>query len=180
MRLLEKSTPKAIGDPNFITYYMLKSNYKPVRSYDYPALDLSFAGALTRRTTHAFTAALSFVGSLTTAAVHFFTKALTGGLSFVGAFAKRPGKTLTGAVSFVGASPIRRVGHGMTGAVSFTGNVSRAIRTRLAGVLSFIGDLTKSGTGIPTVPVPAAAKLRASLATPRPTASRAGTTPRAG
>jgi len=46
MRLLDKVTPKAIGDPNFITYYMLKSNYKPARSYDYPALDLSFAGAL--------------------------------------------------------------------------------------------------------------------------------------
>jgi phosphoglycerol transferase MdoB-like AlkP superfamily enzyme len=46
MRLLDKVTPKAIGDPNFITYYMLKSNYKPTHSYDYPALDLSFAGAL--------------------------------------------------------------------------------------------------------------------------------------
>jgi len=46
MRLLQKITPKAVSDPNFVTYYMLKSNYKPARSYDYPELDLSFAGAL--------------------------------------------------------------------------------------------------------------------------------------
>ncbi len=46
MRLLQKVTPRTISDPNFITYYMLKSNYKPARSYDYPALDLSFAGSL--------------------------------------------------------------------------------------------------------------------------------------
>ena len=46
MRLLEKFTPKAVSDPNFVTYYMLKSNYKPARSYDYPELDLSFAGSL--------------------------------------------------------------------------------------------------------------------------------------
>jgi len=46
MRLLAKVTPKTIIDPNFVTYFMLKSNYKPARSYDYPALDLSFAGSL--------------------------------------------------------------------------------------------------------------------------------------
>ncbi|HSC11877.1 MAG TPA: sulfatase-like hydrolase/transferase [Rhodanobacteraceae bacterium] len=46
MRVLDKVTPKAISDANFVTYYMLKSNYRPARNYDYPALDISFAGAL--------------------------------------------------------------------------------------------------------------------------------------
>ena len=46
MRELKKITPKTVSDPNFVTYYMLKSNFKPALSYDYPALDLSFAGAL--------------------------------------------------------------------------------------------------------------------------------------
>jgi hypothetical protein len=36
-----------VPDSNFITYYMLKTNYKPARSgYAYPALDISFAGGL--------------------------------------------------------------------------------------------------------------------------------------
>lgn len=46
MRELKKITPKVVSDPNFVTYYMLKSNFKPAHNYDYPALDLSFAGAL--------------------------------------------------------------------------------------------------------------------------------------
>jgi phosphoglycerol transferase MdoB-like AlkP superfamily enzyme len=46
MRTLQKIVPKQVADPNFVTYYMLKTNYKPTRSYDYPVLDLSFAGAL--------------------------------------------------------------------------------------------------------------------------------------
>jgi phosphoglycerol transferase MdoB-like AlkP superfamily enzyme len=46
IRTLDKSVPKEVPDPNFITYYMLKSNYKPAHEYAYPALDISFAGAL--------------------------------------------------------------------------------------------------------------------------------------
>jgi phosphoglycerol transferase MdoB-like AlkP superfamily enzyme len=46
MRELAKIVPPSVPDPNYITYYMLKSNFKPARSYAYPALDLSFAGAL--------------------------------------------------------------------------------------------------------------------------------------
>ena len=46
MRSLQKIVPKAVADPNYVTYYMLKTNYKPERSYDYPVLDLSLAGAL--------------------------------------------------------------------------------------------------------------------------------------
>jgi phosphoglycerol transferase MdoB-like AlkP superfamily enzyme len=46
IRALEKITPPSVPDANFITYYMLKSNFKPAREYSYAALDLSFAGAL--------------------------------------------------------------------------------------------------------------------------------------
>jgi phosphoglycerol transferase MdoB-like AlkP superfamily enzyme len=46
MRELEKIVPKSVADPNFVTYYMLKSNFKPARNYDYPVFDLSFGGAL--------------------------------------------------------------------------------------------------------------------------------------
>jgi len=41
-----KKTAPAGADPNFVTYYMLKTNYRPARSYRYPILDLSFAGSL--------------------------------------------------------------------------------------------------------------------------------------
>lgn len=46
IRELKKIVPTSVPDANFITYYMLKSNFKPARTYRYPALDLSFAGAL--------------------------------------------------------------------------------------------------------------------------------------
>ena len=46
IRELQKTVPASVPDPNYITYYMLKTNYKPARSYVYPVLDLSFAGAL--------------------------------------------------------------------------------------------------------------------------------------
>jgi phosphoglycerol transferase MdoB-like AlkP superfamily enzyme len=46
IRVLKKIVPPTVPDDNYITYYMLKSNFKPARSYRYPALDLSFAGAL--------------------------------------------------------------------------------------------------------------------------------------
>jgi phosphoglycerol transferase MdoB-like AlkP superfamily enzyme len=46
MRELVKIVPKTVPDPNYVTYYMLKSNFKPARTYDYPVFDLSFAGAL--------------------------------------------------------------------------------------------------------------------------------------
>jgi phosphoglycerol transferase MdoB-like AlkP superfamily enzyme len=46
MRELRKSVPAAVTDANFVTYYMLKSNFKPARSYEYPVFDLSFGGAL--------------------------------------------------------------------------------------------------------------------------------------
>ena len=46
IREIAKTVPASAPDSNFITYYMLKSNYKPARTYRYDALDLSFAGAL--------------------------------------------------------------------------------------------------------------------------------------
>ncbi len=46
IRAIPKIAPPSVPDPNFITYYMLKTNYKPARNYAYPALDLSFGGAL--------------------------------------------------------------------------------------------------------------------------------------
>lgn len=47
IRALQKIVPPSVPDSNFITYFMLKTNYKPARSgYSYPALDISFAGSL--------------------------------------------------------------------------------------------------------------------------------------
>jgi phosphoglycerol transferase MdoB-like AlkP superfamily enzyme len=46
IREIAKTVPASVPDSNFITYYMLKSNFKPARTYRYDALDLSFAGAL--------------------------------------------------------------------------------------------------------------------------------------
>jgi hypothetical protein len=46
MRGLDKNLPAADGDPNFITYYMLKSNYKPARKFGESEMDLSFAASL--------------------------------------------------------------------------------------------------------------------------------------
>ena len=46
IRELAKTVPPSVPDPNFITYYMLKGNFRPAREYAYAALDLSFAGAL--------------------------------------------------------------------------------------------------------------------------------------
>jgi len=46
MRALDKNLPATDGDPNFITYYMLKTNYKPVHQYAEREMDLSFAPSL--------------------------------------------------------------------------------------------------------------------------------------
>jgi phosphoglycerol transferase MdoB-like AlkP superfamily enzyme len=46
IRSLDKIVPPQVPDPNYITYFMLKSNYKPAREYAYPVFDLSFGGAL--------------------------------------------------------------------------------------------------------------------------------------
>ena len=46
MRGLDKNLPGADGDPNFITYYMLKTNYKPAQQYGEREMDLSFAPSL--------------------------------------------------------------------------------------------------------------------------------------
>jgi len=46
MRALDKNLPTADGDANFITYYMLKTNYKPAHQYGEREMDLSFAPAL--------------------------------------------------------------------------------------------------------------------------------------
>ena len=46
IRTLEKIVPSVVPDSNFITYYMLKSNYKPAHEYAFPVFDLSFGGAL--------------------------------------------------------------------------------------------------------------------------------------
>ena len=46
MRSLDKNLPAAAGDPNFITYYMLKTNYPTPRKYGEAEMDLSFAPSL--------------------------------------------------------------------------------------------------------------------------------------
>ncbi len=46
MRALEKNLPATDGDANFLTYYMLKTNYKPTRQYGEREMDLSFAPSL--------------------------------------------------------------------------------------------------------------------------------------
>lgn len=46
IRELKKIVPPSVPDSNFITYYMLKSNFRSAHDYSYPALDLSFAGGL--------------------------------------------------------------------------------------------------------------------------------------
>jgi phosphoglycerol transferase MdoB-like AlkP superfamily enzyme len=46
IREIAKTVPASVVDPNFVTYYMLKTNYKPTRSYEYPALDLSLVASL--------------------------------------------------------------------------------------------------------------------------------------
>ena len=46
IRQIPKTAPPEAADANFVTYYMLKTNYKPARSYKYPALDISFAASL--------------------------------------------------------------------------------------------------------------------------------------
>jgi phosphoglycerol transferase MdoB-like AlkP superfamily enzyme len=46
MRSIDKNLPIADGDPNFITYYMLKSNYPPARKLGEAQMDLSFAPSL--------------------------------------------------------------------------------------------------------------------------------------
>ncbi len=46
IREISKTVPPSVPDSNFITYFMLKTNYKPARTYRYEALDLSFAGSL--------------------------------------------------------------------------------------------------------------------------------------
>lgn len=46
MRGLDKNLPEADGDPNFITYYMLKTNYPTPRNYGDQEMDLSFAPSL--------------------------------------------------------------------------------------------------------------------------------------
>jgi len=46
MRSLDKNLPAAAGDPNFITYYMLKTNFPTPRKYGDEQMDLSFAPSL--------------------------------------------------------------------------------------------------------------------------------------
>ena len=46
IREIPKSVPEGVVDPNYVTYYMIKTNYKPARQYTFPALDLSFTGSL--------------------------------------------------------------------------------------------------------------------------------------
>ncbi len=46
IRELKKVVPASVPDANFITYYMLETNFQPTRKYDYPVLDLSYAGGL--------------------------------------------------------------------------------------------------------------------------------------
>jgi phosphoglycerol transferase MdoB-like AlkP superfamily enzyme len=46
MRTLDKNLPSSDGDPNFITYYMLKTNYPPAQKIGEKQMDLSFAPSL--------------------------------------------------------------------------------------------------------------------------------------
>ena len=46
IREIPKTVPANVVDPNYVSYYMIKTNYKPARQYVFPALDLSLAGAL--------------------------------------------------------------------------------------------------------------------------------------
>jgi phosphoglycerol transferase MdoB-like AlkP superfamily enzyme len=46
IREIPKVVPAAVADSNYVTYYMLKTNYKPARNYVYPALDLSFTASV--------------------------------------------------------------------------------------------------------------------------------------
>ncbi|MGH8122682.1 MAG: sulfatase-like hydrolase/transferase [Rudaea sp.] len=46
MRALDKKLPAADGDPNFITYYMLKTNYQTAHKVGDAEMDLSFAPSL--------------------------------------------------------------------------------------------------------------------------------------
>jgi phosphoglycerol transferase MdoB-like AlkP superfamily enzyme len=46
IRSVDKHAPASVNDPNFITYFMLKTNYRPARTYTYDAMDLSFAAGL--------------------------------------------------------------------------------------------------------------------------------------
>ena len=46
MRSVDKNLPASVGDPNFITYYMLKTNYPPARKLGEREMDLSFAPSL--------------------------------------------------------------------------------------------------------------------------------------
>lgn len=46
IRELDKIVPRTVDDANYVSYYMLKTNYKPALYGDYPLLDLSFAAAL--------------------------------------------------------------------------------------------------------------------------------------
>lgn len=46
IRAVPKVVPATVADSNYVTYYMLKTNYKPARNYAFPALDLSFTGSV--------------------------------------------------------------------------------------------------------------------------------------
>ncbi len=46
INVLKKILPASISDTRYISYYMLKTNFKTERKYDYPIIDISFLGAL--------------------------------------------------------------------------------------------------------------------------------------
>ena len=46
IRQVPKTPLPGAKDLNFVTYYMLKTNYQPARTYAYPTLDISLAGSL--------------------------------------------------------------------------------------------------------------------------------------
>jgi len=46
IRQVPKTPLPGAKDLNFVTYYMLKTNYQPARTYVYPTLDISLAGSL--------------------------------------------------------------------------------------------------------------------------------------
>jgi len=46
IRQIPKTVPPQAADENYVTYYMLKTNYKPAREYKYATLDISLAASL--------------------------------------------------------------------------------------------------------------------------------------
>ena len=105
---------------------------------------LTFAGAVTKRTTKSFTGALSFVGALTKRT----TRTLAGALSFAGTLARQTNKALAGSISFSGAYGPTTIFKQLAGSLTFAGQVTKRTSKTFSGVLSFVGDLVALIAGV--------------------------------